>query len=58
VNLPPGLAVMAAFFLHAASASNIYSRIPDIQERLGLSSGQLGLALSAKYRFPLFRAPL
>jgi MFS family permease len=37
--------MFAVFFLHALSQGGIFSRIPDIQQRLGLSEAELGLAL-------------
>lgn len=37
--------IMALFFTHALAAGTIHTRIPDLQEMIGLSEGQLGLVL-------------
>jgi fucose permease len=37
--------LVALFFLHASIGGAIFARIPDIQQALGLSAGQLGLTL-------------
>lgn len=37
--------IIALFFLHALIGGSIFARIPDIQQTLGLSEGQLGLVL-------------
>ncbi|MGH3696579.1 MAG: MFS transporter [Pseudonocardiaceae bacterium] len=39
------VAVTGIFFLHGAVFSSWYARLPMIQERLGLSPGELGMAL-------------
>ncbi len=39
------VAVTAVFFLNGAVFSSWYSRLPDIQEDLGLGTGELGIAL-------------
>ncbi|KKB78656.1 hypothetical protein VW35_09010 [Devosia soli] len=37
--------IVALFFTHALAAGAIHTRIPDLQEAMGLSEGQLGLVL-------------
>jgi len=37
--------IIALFFTHALAAGAIHTRIPDLQELIGLSEGQLGLVL-------------
>ena len=37
--------IVALFFPHALAAGAIHTRIPDLQELIGLSEGQLGLVL-------------
>ncbi len=41
---PPRL-IMAVFFVQAAALTNWFPRIPDVQQRLGLSPGALSLCL-------------
>ncbi|MBA3262007.1 MAG: MFS transporter [Thermoleophilaceae bacterium] len=43
--LRPRAAVTAVFFLNGLVFSSWYSRLPDIQDRLDLGTGELGLAL-------------
>lgn len=45
--LTPARRVMGMFFLQAAILNNWFPRIPDVQSALGLSSGELALALLA-----------
>lgn len=41
----PQLTIMVVFFMQAFAGGGLFPRIPDIQENLGLSEGQLGLTL-------------
>lgn len=41
----PQVAIMAVFLLQSLTNGGVFTRIPDLQAGLGLSEGQLGLAL-------------
>ena len=43
---PPRL-IMAVFFIQAVAITNWFPRIPDVQQRLGLSPGELSICLLA-----------
>lgn len=45
MNLPAHFRVFAAFFLYSFSLGGFYPRLPEIQERLGVQEGALGLGL-------------
>jgi MFS family permease len=58
---PPRL-IMAVFFAHAVSITNWAPRIPDVQQRLGLSPGQLSICLLSMslgtFVMTIFNGPL
>lgn len=41
----PGVILNAAFFVQASAAAGIFARIPDVQDRLSLGEGALGMVL-------------
>ena len=45
LRLAPQRLIMAMFFVQAAALNNWFPRIPDIQAQLGLTPGQLAIAL-------------
>lgn len=45
--LPAHLAILAVFFVQALANGGMFPRIPDIQQALSLSKGQLGVLLTA-----------
>ncbi len=58
---PPRL-IMAVFFLQAVAITNWFPRIPDVQQRLGLSPGELSICLLAMslgiFLMTIFNGPL
>ncbi len=58
---PPRL-IMAVFFLEAVAITNWFPRIPDVQQRLGLSPGELSICLLAMslgtFVMTIFNGPL
>lgn len=45
MTVPPQLRIYASFFLFALTTGAMTSRLPDIQTRLGVTQGELGLML-------------
>lgn len=45
--LNPRIVILVTFLAHALAAASIFTRIPDLQSKLGLSEAVLGLALTA-----------
>ena len=58
---PPRL-IMAVFFVQAAAITNWYPRIPDIQQRIGLTPGELSICLLGMslgtFGMTIFNGPL